>query len=113
MTADKLAEAAAAQQANALRIADENAAKMDLAEFDPYFPPAMPRVFSLVRYDDVSDVSGTGIVAQGMQARDGTIAMRWCVPTLPATWNLFDTIEDVLLLNGHSGRTVVKWADDV
>lgn len=91
---------------------DSSPCRHQLAEFDPYIPPAMPRVFSLVRYDDVSDVSGTGIVAQGIQARDGAIAMRWCVPTLPATWNLFDSIEDVLLLNGHSGRTVVKWADE-
>lgn len=85
---------------------------LELATPDPDRPPAMPRVFNLVRYDDVSDVSGTGIVAQGVQARDGAVAIRWCVPTLPATWNLFDSIEDLLLLNGHNGRTVVKWADD-
>lgn len=85
---------------------------VEIAVPDPGARPSMPRVFSLVRLDDVSNVSGTGIVAQGVQMRDGAIAMRWCVPTLPATWNLFDSIEDVLLLNGHQGRTVVKWADE-
>lgn len=88
-----------------------NQADIELATADPDVPPATPRVFHLVRYDDVSDVSGTGIVAQGCQFRDGHIALRWCVPTLPATWNLFDSIDDLLLLNGHQGRTVVKWVD--
>lgn len=97
-----------------VRLECERTMKYDeplFAEFDPAIKPAAPRVFHLVRYDDVSFVSGTGIVAQGMQARDGAVALRWCVPGLPATWNLFDSIEDMLLLNGHKGRTVVKWAD--
>jgi hypothetical protein len=85
--------------------------RVELAEFDPYFPPACGRLFRLVRYDDPSGVSGCGVVGQGFQAPDGAVAMRWCVPTLPATWNLFDSIEDLQLLNGHNGRTVVKWVD--
>lgn len=84
---------------------------LELAEVDPDRPPAGARAFHLVRYDDVSGVSGTGIVANGAQMPDGTIALRWCVPDLPSTWNLFDSLEDLLRLNGHKGRTVVKWCD--
>lgn len=85
--------------------------RLELAEADPEVAPAAPRVFHLVRYDDVSGVSGTGIVAQGMQARDGAIALRWCVPGMPASWNLYESLEDMLRVVGHQGRTVVKWAD--
>lgn len=85
---------------------------LELAEVDPDARPAAPRVFHLVRYDDVSGVSGTGIVGQGMQARDGAVALRWCVPGMPAAWNLYESIDDLLLVAGHNGRTVVKWADE-
>jgi hypothetical protein len=72
---------------------------------------AAPRPFHLVRYDDVSDVSGTGIVAQGVQFRDGQIALQWCCPGLPTSVAIWASIEDILVVHGHQGRTVVKWAD--
>lgn len=77
----------------------------------PLVEPAMPRVFSLVRYDDVSEVSGTGIVAQGVQYRDGQVSMQWCCPGLPSSVAVWGSIEDVLTIHGHRGRTVVKWGD--
>ena len=72
---------------------------------------AMPRVFSVVRYDDVSGVSGTGIVAQGVQFRDGQVVLQWCCPGLPGSVAVWASIEDVLTIHGHRGRTVIKWAD--
>ena len=69
------------------------------------------RRFRLVRHEDVSGVSGTGVVAHGAQFPDGTVALRWAVPGMPATWNLFDSIEQVELLNGHQGKTEVEWID--
>jgi hypothetical protein len=69
------------------------------------------RRFRLVRHHDVSGVSGTGVVAHGVQMPDGFVALRWCVPGMPATWNLFDAIEHVELLNGHQGKTEVEWID--
>jgi hypothetical protein len=83
----------------------------ELAEVDHDHRPAGPRTFDLVRYHDMSGVSGEGIVAQGAQMRDGAIALRWCVPGKPSTWNLFDSIEDVVTLNGHNGLTVVRFHD--
>lgn len=73
--------------------------------------PAEPRVFNLVRYDDVSGISGTGIVAQGVQFRDGQVAVQWCCPGLPRSCAVWDSLEDMLVIHGHRGRTVVKWAD--
>jgi hypothetical protein len=84
---------------------------VELAEVDPDVPPVAGRLFHLVRYCDPSGVSGTGIVGNGVEMPDGAVALRWCVPTLPATWNLFESMADLLLLNGHKGQTVVKWVD--
>ena len=36
-----------------------------------------PRLFCLIRTDDVSGVSGTGRVADGVQWPDGTVTFRW------------------------------------
>lgn len=89
-------------------IADLN---LPIAAPDPGALPAEPRVFNLVRYDDVSGISGTGIVAQGVQFRDGQVAVQWCCPGLPRSCAVWDSLEDMLVIHGHRGRTVVKWAD--
>lgn len=73
--------------------------------------PVAARRFRLVRHEDVSGVSGTGVVAHGVQMPDGFVALRWAVPCMPATWNLFDAIEHLELLNGHKGKTEVEWID--
>ncbi len=73
--------------------------------------PVASRRFRLVRHEDVSGVSGTGVVAHGVQMPDGSIALRWCVPGMPTTWNLLEAIEHVELLNGHRGKTEVEWID--
>lgn len=38
---------------------------------------ARPRPFLLFRHHDVSGVSGTGVVAEGIEWTDGTASMRW------------------------------------
>lgn len=40
-------------------------------------PPVKARRFELHRFEDISGVSGTGIVADGVQFPDGVVAMRW------------------------------------
>ena len=39
------------------------------------------RVFALIRDVDVSGVSGTGVVAEGVQFSDGTCVLRWTAST--------------------------------
>ncbi len=67
------------------------------------------RRFRLVRYFDVSKVSGTGDVAEGIQYSDGAVAVRWCSDH-PCT-SIWDSIDDMLAVHGHGGRTVVDWID--
>lgn len=69
------------------------------------------RRFELVRQEDVSGVSGTGVVAHGVQFPDGTVVLRWSVGEHQSTVN-WANIEAVVAIHGHDGRTVVEWIDD-
>lgn len=67
------------------------------------------RRFLLVRHVDPSGVSGTGVVAQGVEFGDGTVALRWeCTRPATAVW---DDIDDMISTHGHSGCTEIRWVD--
>ena len=63
--------------------------------------------FVLRRDEDETGVSGTGVVAQGIEFSDGTVAMRWMVDLRSTA--IYDSIEDVEKIHGHGGRTKVVW----
>jgi len=65
------------------------------------------RTFELHRSKDVSGVSGTGKVAEGVVFFDGTTVVRW-FSTKPST-NIYNSIEDVLNIHGHEGATRVEF----
>ncbi|MGC4942222.1 hypothetical protein [Kribbella sp. DT2] len=67
------------------------------------------RRFKLHRFVDVSDVSGPGDVAEGIQFSDGSVAVRWISET-PCT-AVWDNIEALLVVHGHNGKTEVQWID--
>ena len=69
------------------------------------------RLFVLYRREDVSGVSGTGIVADGIVYPDGRCSYRW--RSGHATTVAADSIEQVEAVHGHDGRTVVVFVDDV
>lgn len=66
------------------------------------------RAFNLVRTKDPSGVSGTGVVAEGVQFSDGSVALRWVVGEHHSTavWPDIDSVEAI---HGHGGLTVVVW----
>ncbi|TCC22217.1 hypothetical protein E0H58_23865 [Kribbella speibonae] len=71
---------------------------------------AGPRRFVLRRTVDVTGVSGTGDVAEGVEWSDGTVALRWRGKW--ATTVVWDYGLDALLaVHGHNGSTVVAWLD--
>lgn len=72
--------------------------------------PALPRMFELYRHRDISGVSGTGVVAEGVQFSDGSVALRWRGAN-PST-AVWPSIESVLRIHGHAGATEVRWIDD-
>jgi hypothetical protein len=67
-----------------------------------------PYLFVLDRSEDVTGVSGTGVVAEGIQFSDGSCALRWCVGEHRSTV-IWSSIEAVKAIHGHDGKTVVRF----
>lgn len=65
--------------------------------------------FELHRDEDETGVSGTGVVAHGVQFWDGTVAMRWISDN--ASTAFYDNILVVNRIHGHDGKTRVVWLD--
>jgi len=65
------------------------------------------KTFRLLRERDVSGVSGTGVVAEGVQFTDGTVAIRWL--TERASTVIWANLDDAMAIHGHGGDTRVVW----
>ena len=63
------------------------------------------RLFVLVREEDVSGTSGTGIVAEGVEFSDGSCVLHWL--SQYKSHELVDSLRVVELIHGHEGRTKV------
>jgi hypothetical protein len=68
------------------------------------------RRFNLVRNEDETGVSGTGNVAQGIQFDTGACAMAWL--TSVSSVAIYGSIDDIVFIHGHGGKTVVEWLDN-
>jgi hypothetical protein len=66
------------------------------------------RTFHLQRNEDVSGVSGTGVVAEGIQFSSGTVVVAWIVGD-HRSLEIHNSIEDCDAIHGHGGKTVVVW----
>lgn len=70
------------------------------------------RRFVLNRRIDVTGVSGTGPVADGVEFPDGRVAMRWRPGAIGKTSTAtYDDIDTVNAIHGHDGATQVVWID--
>lgn len=67
------------------------------------------RRFELHRDIDISHVSGTGIVAQGCQYDDGTVALRW-ISDRPST-TFWASVADVVAVHCHGGLSRIVFLD--
>jgi hypothetical protein len=65
------------------------------------------RSFELHRDTDKTGISGTGVVAEGVEFTDGTVAMRWKSDT--ASTAAYRCMEDVERIHGHNGATRIVW----
>lgn len=68
------------------------------------------RRFELHRDSDVSGVSGTGVVAEGIAFTDGTAVIRWTVGEHRSTV-VWPDVDSVQAVHGHNGATRVVWID--
>lgn len=79
------------------------------------------RRFELVRSEDVSGASGTGVVAVGVEFPSGAVVFEWLNdsnPRLDTAQNGLsvkpgpDGFEDTIEVHGHDGRTTIRYVDD-
>ncbi len=71
----------------------------------------MFRRFVLDRNVDVTGVSGTGVVAEGVEFSDGVCCVRW-MTEWPSSVVWYERgLDSVLHVHGHDGRTVVRFLD--
>jgi hypothetical protein len=68
------------------------------------------RNFILVRHQDPTDISGTGVVAEGVEFTNGKVCMVWL--TRPAySLVIHESIFEVEKVHGHNGSTTIQWLD--
>ncbi|GHB55826.1 hypothetical protein GCM10010331_49610 [Streptomyces xanthochromogenes] len=71
--------------------------------------PQPPRRFYLQRDIDITGVSGTGRVADGVLWPDGTASVRW-LGERPSSVH-WDRMDDAEHVHGHGGATRIIWLD--
>lgn len=64
------------------------------------------RCFTLHRVEDETGVSGTGVVAWGVEWPDGSASMRWIGET-PSFISYEKGVEHVQRVHGHHGKTII------
>lgn len=67
------------------------------------------RRLHLERDEDVSGVSGTGVVAYGALFPDGSVVLRW--DTVVRSTVLYDSLQDVERIVSHGGKTRIVMDD--
>lgn len=68
--------------------------------------------FFLYRFKDESSVSGTDYVAEGIMFTGGKCAVSFLPGPLGVSpVAVYDSIEEVLKIHGHNGKTEIKWKD--
>jgi hypothetical protein len=72
------------------------------------------RTFKLKRMEDISGISGTGYVAEGIQFSSGKVAISFfpVEPTFVASVNVFNSMDEVEKIHGHEGATSIEWDDE-
>jgi len=68
---------------------------------------AQAKVFHLIRDEDETGISGTGIVADGCVFPCGTCVLRWRQDTnvKAQSTGVYESVEHVELIHGHNGKT--------
>jgi hypothetical protein len=65
------------------------------------------KTFVLNRIKDISGISGTGVIAEGVIFSDGKVVTHWLKePQSTVHWNC---IQDLEKINGHGGNTVIQY----
>lgn len=72
--------------------------------------PTKMRRFILRRNEDVSGLSGTGVVVEGVEFSNGWVALTWRTPLTSVCF--YPSVKVAAEIHGHEGATVLEWIDD-
>lgn len=67
------------------------------------------RRFLLVRKEDVSGTSGTGVVAEGVEWSNGWVSVHWLSQL--ASMEMCESVKVFMAIHGHEGKTILEWVD--
>ena len=72
-----------------------------------------PRRLILYRHCDGTGVSGTGVVASGVEWPDGHVALRWMAdnPDAVSSTSFWTSVAQLLQVHGHRGDSEVVYLD--
>lgn len=87
----------------------ESSGNMSIDEEDIKIVHSMSRRFVLRRLEDISGISGIGIVAEGIEFCSGMVALSWL--SQHHAVNVYQSMRTVHELHGHQNRTIVEWVD--
>jgi hypothetical protein len=65
------------------------------------------RSFKLRRLADETGVSGTGIVAEGVEFTNGEATLSWL--TKFRSIGVYPSVKTLMDIHGHGGKTVLEW----
>ena len=69
------------------------------------------RRFELHRDEDITGISGIGLVAEGVEFSDGVVVLRW-VSDWPTSVVHHDRgMQSVIAVHSHGGSTRIEWLD--
>lgn len=63
------------------------------------------RTFELHRDTDETGISGTGVVAEGVEFSDGVVCLRWLTEWPSSVVHYDRGMESVEAIHGHGGKT--------
>ena len=69
------------------------------------------RTFHVIRDEDVSGVSGTGIIAEGVLFSNSKVVVNWI--SMHKILEVVDSLAEWQAVHGHEGRTKIVWDDEV
>ena len=68
------------------------------------------RIFHVVREEDVSGVSGVGIIAEGVLWSNGHVDVRWL--SIHKITEHAESVAEWVAVHGHEGKTRIVWDDE-
>lgn len=68
------------------------------------------RRFNFVRTEDVSGVSGTGVVGEGVEFTNGKVCFTW--HSSKSSVAIYDNIKTFISVHGHEGKGNIEWVDE-